>query len=407
MVDIALGLLVGQVIHQLVVLGAAQSAGGQYLGLAAGEHTGTVHAGQNAHFGSQRADLVDAAAVHTLALVQQPAAHDELLHLVAHQIQVRSRQVGVFLGDLVHDGQQSSVTHVLVVGVHRGLEVVQILVLDGMEHVHVQAHHLEVDLLLAALGHDAVDELDDLLDLHMRCLDGIQHGVLVHFVGTGLDHHDLVHGSGYSQGQVAHLALLLGGVQHDLAVHQTHLHAADGAVPGDIRHSSDQRSADHAGDLRAAVRVQAHDGHGDAHVIAHFLGEQRAHGAVHHAAGQDGALTGAALTAHKAAGDAAGGIELLLVFHVQREEVNAFAGLGAHDDIAHHAGLAVADQRAGIGQTAHLAHFNLERAACQHGFVDLVVFKGLFAGTKFNCHCFCLLVFRTCFPIQKAVTRAS
>ena len=25
--------------------------------------------------------------------------------------------------------------------------------------------------------------------------------------------------------------------------------------------------------------------HGDAHVVAHFLGEQRAHGAVHHAAG--------------------------------------------------------------------------------------------------------------------------
>ena len=65
--DIALGLLVGQVIHELVVLGAAQGAGGQHLGLAAGEHTGTVHAGQNAHFGSQRADLVDAAAVHALA----------------------------------------------------------------------------------------------------------------------------------------------------------------------------------------------------------------------------------------------------------------------------------------------------------------------------------------------------
>mgnify|MGYP000727240406 CR=1 FL=1 len=68
--DIALGLLIGQVVHELVVLGAAQSAGGEHLRLAAGEHAGAVHAGQDAHFGSQRADLVDAAAVHALALVQ-------------------------------------------------------------------------------------------------------------------------------------------------------------------------------------------------------------------------------------------------------------------------------------------------------------------------------------------------
>ena len=34
--DVALGLLVGQVVHQLVILGAAQGAGSQHLGLAAG-----------------------------------------------------------------------------------------------------------------------------------------------------------------------------------------------------------------------------------------------------------------------------------------------------------------------------------------------------------------------------------
>ena len=39
--DVALGLLVGQVIHELVVLGADEGAGGEHLSLAAGEHTGT------------------------------------------------------------------------------------------------------------------------------------------------------------------------------------------------------------------------------------------------------------------------------------------------------------------------------------------------------------------------------
>ena len=350
-----------------------------------------MHAGQDADFCGQRADLVDAAAIHALALVQQPAADDVLLHLVADEVEVGLSQVGVLLSDLVHDGQQSGITHILVVGIHSGLEVVEILLLDGVEHVHIEAHDLEIDLRLAALGHDAVDEGDDLLDLHVSGLDGVQHGVLIDLIGTGLDHDDLVHGGGYGQGQVALLALLLSGVQDDLAVHQTHLHAADGAVPGDVGHGGHQRSADHTGDLGAAVRVKAHDGHGDAHVVAHLLGEQRAHGAVHHAAGEDGALTGAALAAHKAAGDAACGVELLLILHVQGEEIHALAGLGAHDHVAHDAGLAVADQRTGVGQTAHLAHLDLERTACQHGLVDLVVLKGLSAGTKFNCHCFCLL----------------
>ena len=124
----------------------------------------------------------------------------------------------------------------------------------------------------------------------MSGLDGVQHGVLIDLIGTGLDHDDLVHGGGDGQGQVALLALLLSGVQDDLAVHQTHLHAADGAVPGDLGHSGDQRSADHAGDLRAAVGVQAHDGHGDADVVAHLLREQGAHGTVNDTAGKDGVL---------------------------------------------------------------------------------------------------------------------
>ena len=390
--DVALGLLVGQVIHELVVLGAAEGAGGEHLSLAAGEHTGAMHTGQDADFCGQRADLVDAAAIHALALVQQPAADDVLLHLVADEVEVGLSQVGVLLSDLVHDGQQSGITHILVVGIHGGLEVVEILLLDGVEHVHIEAHDLEIDLRLAALGHDAVDEGDDLLDLHVSGLDGVQHGVLIDLIGTGLDHDDLVHGGGDGQGQVALLALLLSGVQDDLAVHQTHLHAADRAVPGDLGHSGDQRSADHAGDLRAAVGVKAHDGHGDADVVAHLLREQRAHGTVHDAAGQDGALAGAALTAHEAAGDAACGVELFLVLHVQGEEIDALAGLGAHDHVAHHAGLAVADEGACVGQAAHLAHLHLEGAACQRSLVNFEVVKVFFAGTKFDCHLVCLLM---------------
>ena len=92
------------------------------------------------------------------------------------------------------------------------------------------------------------------------------------------------------------------------------------------------------------------------------------------------------------AGYAACGGELFLVLHVQGEEIDALAGLGAHDHVAHHAGLAVADEGACVGQAAHLAHLHLEGAACQRSLVNFEVVKVFFAGTKFDCHLVCLLM---------------
>src|SRR5699024_8228503 len=128
----------------------------------------------------------------------------------------------------------------------------------------------------------------------------------------------------------------------DLAVHQADLDAADGAAPGNVGHGDGQRRTVHAGDLGRVVGVHAHDGHGDADVIAHIRGEQRGDGTVDHAGVQDRMLTGAAHTAHEAAGNAACGLELFLKLNAEREKVNAVTGLYEHGDIAQHAGLAVA-----------------------------------------------------------------
>ena len=220
----------------------------------------------------------------------------------------------------------------------------------------------------------------------MGGLDGIQHGDLVHLVGAGLDHDDLLLGGGNGELQVADIALLQSGVDHQLAVHQTHEHAGDGAVPGNVGDGQGDGGADHAGDLRAAVLVHAHDGHDNRHVVAHVLGEQGPDGTVHHTAGQDGLFAGAALTAHKAAGDAAHSVQLLLKVHAQREEVDAVAGLLAHGHVAQHNGLAVAHQAAAVGQTAHLAGLNHQRTAGQFHFEGFEIGEFLMLGCKFQSH---------------------
>ena len=385
-VDVALVRRIRQVVHELGVLGGAKGADGQDLGLAAGEHAGPVHTGQQTDLGGQRADLVDAAAIDALAVLQQPGADDLLLQLVADEIEVGGGQLGVLGGDGIHNGQHRGVADVLVVGVHRGLNVLEVVGVNVSQQGVVKLHGGEALFRLADLGDDAVDERQHLPDLLVTGADGLHHGLLVDLVGTGLDHDDLFLAGGQRQGEVAVLALLLRGVQHDLAVHQTDKHTGNRAVPGNIRHGDGQGRTVHAGNFGRAVGVLAHDGHGHADIVAHILGEQRADGAVHNAGGQDGVLAGAALTAHEAARDAACGVEFLLKLDAQGEEIDAVAGLVAHRDVAEHAGLAVADHGAAVGQTAHFAGLDHKRAARKGRLELAVVGEGFQSGCEFVSH---------------------
>mgnify|MGYP007116385827 CR=1 FL=1 len=174
--------------------------------------------------------------------------------------------------DGVHDGQHSGIADILVIGVHGILDFIKVLGIDIGQQGMIQLHGGKALLRLADLGHNAVDEGEHLLDFLMTGTDGAHHGLLIDLVGTGLDHDDLFLAGSKGQGEVAVLALLLGGVQHDLTVHQTDKDTCNGAVPRNVRHGDGQRGAVHAGDLCGAVGVKAHDSHRDADIVAHVLG---------------------------------------------------------------------------------------------------------------------------------------
>ena len=218
-----------------------------------------MHTGQQTDLGGQRADLVDAAAIDALAVLQQPGADDLLLQLVADEVEIGGGQLGVLGGDGIHNGQHRGVADVLVVGVHRGLNVLEVVGVNVSQQGVVKLHGGEALFRLADLGDDAVDERQHLPDLLVTDADGLHHGLLVDLVGTGLDHDDLFLAGGKGQGEVAVLALLLRGVQHDLAVHQTDKHTGNRAVPGNIRHGDGQGRTVHAGNFGRAVGVLAQD----------------------------------------------------------------------------------------------------------------------------------------------------
>ena len=180
-------------------LESLKGADGQDLGLAAGEHAGAVHTGQQTDLGGQRADLVDAAAIDALAVLQQPGADDLLLQLVADEVEVGGGQLGVLGGDGIHNGQHRGVADVLVVGVHRGLNVREVVGVNVSQQGVVKLHGGEALFRLADLGDDAVDERQHLPDLLVTGADGLHHSLLVDLVGTGLDHDDLFLAGGQRQ----------------------------------------------------------------------------------------------------------------------------------------------------------------------------------------------------------------
>ena len=208
-------------------------------------------------------------------------------------------------------------------------------------------------------------------------LDGLEHHVVGHLVGAGLDHDHLLAGGHHGHVHIGDLVLLLGGVHHQLAVHKTHLHSANRAVPGDVGDGQSGGGADEGGDLRGAIPVHAHDGSHDGHVVAEVAGEEGTDGAVDDTAGQDALLAGTALAAHEAAGDAAHSVHLLLKVNAEGEEVDAVTGTGRGGGGDENGGLTVGHQHGGVGQLGHLAHLQGEGTARQVHGVLAVVGEGL------------------------------
>ena len=331
--------------------------------------------GQHAHLGREGTDLVLGAAVHPVAL-QKPGLDDLLLELIGDLLQVLVH-LGIVLQEervpVVDQGVPALLPDVLVVGVHGGLGLVHGGGDDLVEELLVEVGVLILHLGLADLRGDVVDEGHLLLDLLMGLHDALVHDLVGDLIGAGLDHDHLALGGGHGHVHLGGLALLLGGVEDDLAVAVTHLQAADGTRPGNLGVGQAHGGADHGGHLGRAVVIHAHDGAGDAHVVAEVAGEEGPDGPVDEAAGQHGGQAGTALPAHEGAGDAAHGVELLLKVHAQGEEIHPVPGAGGDGHGHQNGGLAVLDHTGGVGELGHLADLNGQRAARQVHGIALVV----------------------------------
>ena len=371
MMHVALALFVVKTVEHLRVAHRAECSDGENLRLTAGEHTGTVDAGQQIDFSIQRTHIVDAAAVHALAFVQKPATHNELLQLIQTVVQlcdiIRIDFVKLFMHSGIH-GLESFVADAFVVGVKGFLHHVDGEILDSFKHRRIGILRFKRNLFLADFLLDAFDEFNDLLVDLVGIHDAVEHGFVVDFLGAGFDHGNKVSRGCNGHSHFGFFALRFGRVDDEFAVHKTDGHTGDRAVPGNLGNGDRDGNADHGGDFRQTVLIHAHNCGDNADVIAHILREQRADRTVDHAGAKGRFFAGTAFSSLERAGDLTDRIELFFKINGKREKVNAFSGLCRHRRRAKNFCLTVADEAGAAGKAGHFTGLDLERSAGECGF---------------------------------------
>ena len=187
---------------------------------------------------------------------------------------------------------------------------------------------LDLHLLLAHGGLQALDAVDDLLDGGVRGFERRHDLCLAHFLRSGLHHHDAVACAGDDQVEQAGLPLLVGRVHDELAVHETDANAGDGLLDRDAREGQRRGRACDREHVRIVLRVRRHQQRDDLRLIRPPGREERTDRAIDQAARQGFLVRRLAFTLEEPAGDASGRVGVLAVVDRQGEEINPLAGAG-------------------------------------------------------------------------------
>ena len=170
-----------------------ERAGGEHLRLSAGEHGGTVYAGQDARLAPDGADILQPAAVGADTLVEDLRA-DFFFREIIQAVFDLARLVGIYVRkmreDVLFDLVLLLFAGAAVILFERGVEFGRSVSADGSVDVFGNVIQLHLPLRLADLFLNALDERALLFDLLMPEEDGLHHLFVGDLLRARLDHHD-------------------------------------------------------------------------------------------------------------------------------------------------------------------------------------------------------------------------
>src|SRR4029077_10062375 len=292
----------------LLVTNRAQRDDAERLGLTPGEQRRAVGAGQDAHLARDRPDLGRLAPVRTHAFPEDLAANPlldlglEALRQVGQAVrELRAKLGNGLLLQIVERGLAQR-----LVGIEgRLVEALRQEPVDRLVDFGVLGAFWDDDLRLADLAGKGILHLADPNDLPMRQAQGLDDGLLGHFLRPGLDHDDGFPGAGYDEVELALRQPVDRRTDDELVVEYPDADGADRALERDRRDRERQRGAvdGHGGGIRILVDREHRRHHLD--VVAEVFGKERTDRPIDQAAIEDGLLARTSFTADESARDLA------------------------------------------------------------------------------------------------------
>ena len=317
----ALVVLAVDVLDLLLVVGGAEGARHQRLGLPAREDDRPVGSRQKPRLGPDGPNLVEPAPVETQAVVEHLVAQHLFLERAERLLGVGAT-LGVALGERRHEfglhGVHASVVLDLVPDLHRLAQRGQGRLLDLRRHVGGDGLGGHLELGLAHRSLEIIDLSHDVLDRGVAGVERPHDLGLAHALGAGLDHDDAVVAARDNQVQPACLALLEGRVDHVGAVDQPDADARDRLVERDLSQRQRGRRAgdgQHVGVVFGVGRQYERD---DLRLVAPARGEERPDGSVDQPARQYLLLGRPAFALEEPAGNAPRRVRVFTVVDGQR-----------------------------------------------------------------------------------------
>jgi hypothetical protein len=312
----------------LLIRRRAQRGDDERLRLAAREQRRAVGARQHADFTGDLADVGGAAAVDTVAVVDDVAAHDLALHLFDHGLQGPG-----LIRQFVEQWRQ----HVLCGLASGGGTLVLALDAQGLAQARRRrvTHTFEERLVKTRRGERALRFADRLLQLVLHVEQRLQslvcgeqcleHHVLGKHAGASLDHDEPGAAAGNQQVQIGLFELAVPRVDDELAVDAADAHRGDGPVERDVGQLQGGRGSRHGDDVGVVLLVVGEHGGDHLRFRAEAVWKQRPDRPVNQARGEHLFLRRPSFALEKPAGDLAGGKGAFLVVAGEREKIDPLA----------------------------------------------------------------------------------
>ena len=286
-----------------------------------------MEAREHAYLCGERTDLVLGASVDAETLLEHVLADGLDLERVEEVHEADRVDLGPLLGDLLEevllDRGDLALALELALDEERGREGLAALLAHEVHLVRGLRNVVDVLVGLAERAAHLDLEVDDLLDFLVGALERGDE-VLVGDFGRGALHHEkLAADAGVEEVDVALGLLLVRGVDDPLPVDAADPDAADRTHERDVRDVERRGGGVDGEEVGLARAVALDERRVDLDVVVVAVGEERTDRTVAHAGREDLLARRTRLALEEPARELSGGVELLAVLALQREEVDA------------------------------------------------------------------------------------